>query len=79
MTPARYVVPGEVVVALAGCLSQAFDGVAIAALAGQEGNADALAVALRYTHVRLDCIYESLLAVVTEQPPEETHGPERAC
>jgi hypothetical protein len=70
-----YRLSGSVAVAVAGCLSQAFDGLATAALAVKHENNDATTVALQYIHARLDAIYETLLAVIGEQ--EDQHGSSR--
>lgn len=73
-----YRLPGFVVVSIAGCLSQAYDGLVTAALAAQHDNRDALAVSLEYARTRMDAIYESILAVVGEQE-EGKHGSQRPC
>lgn len=72
-----YRLSGSVAVAIAGCLSQAFDGLTTAALAAKHENSDAMTVALQYIHGRLDAIYETVLAVIGEQE-EGQHGSQRA-
>ena len=64
--PVRYSVPGDVVLILATALSQAFDGLAAAALAVRDEKWSAGVTALQYMHSRLDLIHETLLAVVGE-------------
>jgi len=64
--PARYSVPGDVMLVLATALSQAFDGLRLAALAAREDNGPAIVASLQHMHSRLDLIHETLLAVVGE-------------
>jgi len=75
----RYVVPGDIVVAVAVALSHAFDALRMAAVASAEDNGEAVAVSLRYLHGRLDTIHEAVVAVVSAHPEEVPHGSHRPC
>lgn len=66
----RYLVPGDVVLAMAVATQRSFEALRLAALASAEGDAAAVVVTLKVLHQQLGLVYEALAAVVTEQ--EET-------
>lgn len=74
----RYLVPGDVMLALAITVNQSFEALRLAALAARDGdgNGDAMIAPLQYLHGRLSLLHESLLAIVDEQrtPLEVPHG-----
>ena len=74
----RYTVPGDVVLFLAVSVSEAFDGLKLAALAIGEEDHAATHTSLRYLYSRLDVIHEALLAIVGEHEGSEDGSP-RPC
>lgn len=77
--PLRYTIPGDVMLPLIGALSEAFEGLATAALALKEEDISAATVALQHIHSRLDVLHESFFAIVGEHAAHEEskHGSER--
>lgn len=78
MSTDRYTVPGDVVLALAVAVNEAFDGLRLAALASGESDHTAVQTTLRYLYTRLETIHETLLAVVGEHDRSDD-GSTRPC
>jgi hypothetical protein len=77
--PVRYTIPGDVMLPMIGSLSEAFDGLATAALALQNDDVTSAAVALQHIHSRLSTLHEAFFAIVGEHAAHEEnkHGSAR--